>query len=77
MKAEVHGTYKARVKYHRTDDLRQDGKIPDDGAEIEVRAMYRHDSDESFPGQMIFLPVDERYSFWLPECDLEILEEIP
>lgn len=64
--------YKARIKYHRTDDLQPDA-LPD-GLELIVRAMWMAEPDEKFAGEWIFEPVERGY--WLPERDLEIMHEV-
>lgn len=64
--------YKARIKYHRTDDLQPDA-LPD-GMELIVWAMWMADDGEKFAGEWIFEPEDR--GLWLPECDLEIMGEV-
>ena len=64
--------YKARIKYHRTDDLQPDA-LPD-GMELIVRAMWIQDNGEKFAGDWIFEPEDR--GLWLPERDLEIMHEV-
>lgn len=66
-------TYRARIRYHRTDDLKPDA-LPD-GIAVTVRAMWQQGDDEKFPGQWIFEPLWGGY--WLPECDLEIIGKAP
>lgn len=66
---EVYKTYRARIKYHRTDDLLPDS-LPD-GTEITVRALFKSDENDRYPGQWTFEVDGSEY--WLPECDLEIL----
>jgi hypothetical protein len=36
------------------------------------------DEDEPFPGEWVLKTDDERFGgYWIPECDLEIIEECP
>ena len=36
------------------------------------------DEDEPFPGEWILKTDDDRFGdYWIPECDLEIIEECP
>lgn len=73
MKAEVGKFYKLLVKYHRTDDLRE-GAVPN-GSTIFANAVWIADNDENFSGDVIFQPAE--CSFWIPERDVEVIEEIP
>ena len=70
--AEQHKYYKGKIKYHRTDDLRQ-GSLPY-GSVVHLKALWIAADDERFAGDMIFQPAEEHH--WLPERDLEILSEI-
>lgn len=70
--AEQYKYYKGRIKYHRTDDLRPES-LPN-GSEVHLQAMWIAEDDERFAGDMIFQPAEEHH--WLPERDLEILNEI-
>lgn len=71
MQFEIYQKYRARIRYHRTDDLQPDA-LPD-GTELIVWAMWIADDDENFAGEWIFEPVERGY--WLPERDLEFLTE--
>ena len=71
MNIEQFKIYRARIRYHRMDDLKPDA-LPD-GICLTVRAMWMADDDEKFAGQWIFEPVERGY--WLPECDLELIEK--
>lgn len=64
--------YSARIKYHRTDDLR-DGVLPDN-THVLVQALWIADNDEMFKNQMIFSIATSSYIF--PHSDLLLLSEI-
>lgn len=64
--------FKAKVKYHRTDDIK-DG-CPENGEEIIVEAAWLMEKGESFEGEFAFNP--SRYIYWLPQRDLELIERV-
>lgn len=72
MEIEQYRKYAARIKYHRSDNLKPDSAP--DGTNVTVTAMWLSGDDEPCPGQWVFLPDDGGY--WLPECDLEIIEPL-
>ena len=74
MEIEALKKYKAKVNYHRTDDLRDN--VPPNGEIIEVEAYWLMDEDDNFPGEWAFQPRDRKYGYWLPQRDLEIIEKI-
>lgn len=64
--------YKAKVNYHRTDDLAE--YAPDNGTIVLVSSQWVADEDETFKGDWMFSM--SRYFGNIPQRDLNILEEI-
>lgn len=73
MKIEQFDCFRAKVSYHRTDDLKS-GAAPD-GSIVSVIALWFADSGEKFTGDWIF-SIAQGY-LWVPERDLELIERIP
>lgn len=75
MKPESYKRYKARIQYHRTDDLRPEtlARLPE-GTLVDVLALWVADDGEKFAGDMIFSTDADPY--WIPERDLILIEEI-
>jgi hypothetical protein len=69
---ETFECYKAKTNYHRTDDLRE-GAAPNN-TEMLVQVMWMSGEDDPFPDEWVFQP--SRYMYWIPERDLEIIEEV-
>jgi len=72
MDIEQFDCFKAKVKYHRTDDLKKGA--PKNGSIVYIQAVWTAQENEKFATQWIFEVVDSMY--WLPECDLELIESI-
>ena len=72
MKIEQFDCFKARIKYHRTDDLKPDA-LPD-RTEVHVQALWIGEEDEKFKGDWIFSCAE--MNLWVPERDLKILRGI-
>jgi hypothetical protein len=67
----------ARFQPRVVDDLMPDLEkaIGSDAVFTYTRQM---DEDEPFPGEWVLKTDDERFGgYWIPECDLEIIEESP
>lgn len=64
--------YKAKVNYHRTDDLAE--YAPDNGTIVLVSANWIADEDETFSGDWMFRM--SRYFGNIPQRDLQILQEV-
>jgi hypothetical protein len=77
MEIEHYTKYKAKVNYHRTDNLRPN--VPENGAIINVETMWLMDKDDPFPDEFTFKVLDEDLKWsresplWLPQRDLEII----
>ena len=63
--------YKAKINYQKEDDLHP-LRIPN-GSTIHVHPLWEIDRGD-YIGQFAFMPAEGYH--WIPECDLEILEEI-
>ncbi len=72
MEIDQYSCYKAKVNYHRTDDLKEGSPL--NGEEIIVQAVWIADKGEKFEGQWIFMP--SVHGFWLPACDLIIMDKV-
>jgi len=69
---QKYGYYKAKIKYHRTDDLRP--KALPDGSDVHVNAVWIAEEGERFEGDMIFSVAEDYHN--LPQRDLIIGEQI-
>ena len=70
MQIELGNYYRAKIKYHRTNDLKPNS-LPDNSI-ILIRADWIAEKGEKFEGEFIFTPAIT--GLWLPQRDLEILE---
>ncbi len=70
MKIEQLKYYKAKVNYHRVDDLKPDS-LPN-GSEIIVQALWRAGEDEKYPGDWVFS--SDGYNY--PARDLMIISNV-
>ena len=69
---ETFDCFKVKTNYHRTDDIKE-GAAPNN-TEILVQVYWKSNDDDPFPNDWVFMP--SRYRYWIPERDLEIIEEI-
>ena len=77
MEIECYTKYRAKVNYHRIDNLRKE--VPKNGDIINVESMWLMDEEDPFPNTFTFKVLDDKlkwsaeFPYWLPECDLEII----
>lgn len=72
MQLEQYKFYRAKINWHRTDDLAE--YAPDNNEEVLVHALWIADEDEKFNGDWMLQM--SRYLGLIPERDLEIIKEI-
>lgn len=72
MNAEQFKYYRAKIKYHRTDDLRPDA-LPD-GSEVYVCCLWIADENERYAGEYIFSVAGSEWK--LPGRDLILEKEV-
>ena len=67
----------ARFQPRVVDDL-MPGLAKVVGADAVFTYTRKMDEDEPYPGEWVLNTEDERFGdYWIPECDLKIIEECP